>query len=265
MVKVAVSGACGRMGRRLGSMIAEDNELELICALECSDHADLGKDFGELIGLGPTNVKVSEEISALPDVLIDFSAPEGTSHWVDVCYKHKVAMVIGTTGLTDRTSEQISSASRDIAIMQAPNMSVGVNVLFRLVGEMAKSLGDDYDVEIVETHHRYKKDAPSGTALALLKAVCEGLGCDPRRVAIFGRQGPDAARAKGQIGVHAVRLGGCVGEHTVYFGAPGETVSISHTAHSRDTFAQGALRAAKWVVGRRPGLYSMQDVLFEDS
>jgi len=262
MVKLAIAGACGRMGRRVGGLSCADDELEITCALECEGHGDLGRDYGEVLGCGTLNVKVAEIMPALPDVVIDFSTPAGTMYWLKQAAAHNVAMVIGTTALSEGDLETIRTAGRKIPIVRAPNMSVGVNLLFRLVGEIAKSLGRDYDVEIVETHHRFKKDAPSGTALALLNSLCEARGVDPKQAAVFGREGADTERKPGQVGVHAVRMGDTVGEHTVYFGTVGETVSISHSAHSRDTFAAGAVRAAKWVKGKAAGVYSMQDVLF---
>jgi 4-hydroxy-tetrahydrodipicolinate reductase len=158
--------------------------------------------------------------------------------------------------------EHVRQAGKQIAIVQAPNMSIGMNLLFQMVKQMAGALGSDYDIEIVEQHHRFKKDAPSGSALGLLNSVAEGLGKNPKDIAIYGREGRETTRKPGEVGVHAVRLGDTVGEHVVYFGALGETVSISHSAHSRDTFAQGAIRAAKWLMGKKAGVYSMQDVLF---
>lgn len=265
MVNVAIAGACGRMGQRLGSLSVADDQLHVACALETPGHLALGKDYGVILGGGMVHVAVSETMTTRPDVLIDFSTPVGTRHWVDAAKAHHVAMVIGTTGLGDDDLETIRSAAETIPIVQAPNMSVGVNLLFRIAGDIAKSLGNDYDIEIVEAHHRFKKDAPSGTALGLLQSVCRARGVDPNDVAAFGRQGAESERKPGQIGVHALRTGDTVGEHTVSFGTVGETVTISHTAHSRDTFAAGALRAAKWIAGRSPGLYSMQDVLFADT
>jgi 4-hydroxy-tetrahydrodipicolinate reductase len=264
MVTIAIVGACGRMGRRLGELGFADNELKVVCALEDKGHPEMGKDYGRLLGGTDSGILVSSELTTLPNVLIDFSAPESTAHWVKICQGHNVNMVIGTTGLNQSIHEKILAAGRDIAIVHAPNMSVGVNLLFRLAGQIAKSLGPDYDIEIVEAHHRYKKDAPSGTALGLLKSICEGTGASPDQAAVYGRHGVGQARRQGEIGVHAIRLGDTVGEHVVYFGTPGETVSIAHSAHSRDTFASGALRAAKWVAQKNAGLYSMQDVLFTD-
>ncbi|NLX05767.1 MAG: 4-hydroxy-tetrahydrodipicolinate reductase [Phycisphaerae bacterium] len=264
MVKVAILGACGRMGRRLGTLAHQDEHLQVVCAIEREGHEDRGKDYGRALGLADMGVKVGPTLTGHPQVIIDFTTPESTTAWVEQARDNGIALVIGTTGLGDRELDLIRSAAHQIPIVQAPNMSVGVNLLFRLVGQVAKSLGPEYDIEIVEAHHRFKKDAPSGTALGLLSSICDGIGCDARDVAVFGREGKSAERKKGQIGVHAVRVGDTVGEHTVYFGTLGETVTIGHSAHSRDTFVLGALRAARWLEGKAAGLYSMQDVLFGD-
>lgn len=261
MVKIAITGAAGRMGRRIAALAIGSEQFDIVSALEVAGHEAIGRDVGELAGAGTFGVKVAEQLADLPEVLIDFSTPEATMHWLDVCRDHGMAMVIGTTGLTaSQLSEVADSASR-IAVVQAPNMSVGVNLLLKIVGEVASTLGDDYDVEITETHHRFKKDAPSGTAVALAKAVCRAAGKDYGETVVFGRGGKSPRKAD-EIGMHAIRLGDTVGEHTVHFGNLGETVTVGHSAHTRDTFACGALRAAQWVAGQKPGLYSMQDVLF---
>ncbi len=262
MIKIAMTGACGRMGQRIAALAVEDSNIQIVGALERDDHPDLGKNYAALTGLSSLNVKLSSTLVDRPDVLIDFTIPASTAHWIEMCLGHKIPMVIGTTGLGDSELTLIKNAARTIPIVQAPNMSIGMNLLFRMVGEMAKILGDDYDIEIVEQHHRFKKDAPSGTALGLLDSIAKGIGKDPKKIAVFGREGKDVPRQPGQIGMHAVRLGDTVGEHVVYFGSLGETVSVAHSAHSRDTFARGALRAAAWIVGRTPNVYSMQDVLF---
>ena len=175
-----------------------------------------------------------------------------------------MATVIGTTGLTESQLAAVADAAAKIAVVHAPNMSVGVNLLFKIVGEMAAALGPEYDIEITETHHRFKRDAPSGTALGLARGICEATGRSAGDALVHGRSGK-CPRQGGQIGMHAIRLGDTVGEHSVQFGSLGETVTISHCAHTRDIFAVGALRAAEWVAGRKPGLYSMQDVLFGES
>ena len=213
-----------------------------------------------MAGVGTFGVKVSETLSEAAEVVIDFSSPEGTLKWLDVARECKCAMVIGTTGLTESQEASVADAAGEIAIVKAPNMSVGVNVLLNVVAQMAKVLGEDYDVEISETHHRFKKDAPSGTAVALARSICAATNREYGEAAVLGRGG-QCPRKGGEIGMHALRVGDTVGEHTVYFGNLGETLTVSHSAHTRDTFASGALRAARWVAGKKPGLYSMRDVL----
>jgi 4-hydroxy-tetrahydrodipicolinate reductase len=260
MIKIAISGAGGRMGRRIAALAIESEQFDIVAALEAAGQETVGKDIGELAGLGPFGVKVTAELSVKPDVLIDFSTPAGTLAALAACRKVRSAMVIGTTGLTDSQQAEVADAAKDIAIVASPNMSVGINVLLKIVAQMAKALGDDYDVEITETHHRFKKDAPSGTAVALAKSICSALGKEYGEVAVFDREGI-CPRQTGEIGLHALRVGDTVGEHTVHFGNLGETISLSHSVHTRNTFARGALRAAQWVAGRKPGLYTMADVL----
>jgi 4-hydroxy-tetrahydrodipicolinate reductase len=192
--------------------------------------------------------------------MIDFSLPEGTLACLGACRTGGVGMVIGTTGLTASMLAALADAASTIPIVHTANYSVGVNVLLQIVGQVAKALGSDYDIEISETHHRFKKDAPSGTALALARAICAALGKDAGEALVYGRGG-QAPRKPGEIGMHALRVGDTVGEHTVHFGCLGETVTIAHSAHTRDTFARGALRAAQWLQGQGPGMYSMKDVL----
>lgn len=261
MIKIAISGAGGRMGRRIAALAIASEQFDIVAALEAAGHEAVGKDIGELAGAGPFGVKVATKLADSPDVLIDFSSPAGTLVWLAACRKDKVAMVIGTTGLTDSQWAEVADAAARIPIVHAANMSVGVNVLLGLVVAAAKALGDDYDVEISETHHRFKQDAPSGTAIAMAKSICQALGKDYGETVVLGRGGAAGPRKPGEIGVHSLRVGDTVGEHAVHFGNLGETVTLAHSAHTRDTFARGALRAAAWLVGRKPGLYSMADVL----
>ncbi len=249
------------MGRRIAALAIASEQFDIVSALESTGAEAIGRDIGELAGVGAFGVKVTEQLADSPQVLIDFSLPEGTMRWLEVCREHNIAMVIGTTGLTESQQAEVADSASQIAIVHAANMSVGVNMLLKVVGEVAAALGEDYDVEVVETHHRFKKDAPSGTAIALAKAVCDATGRQYGEAAVLGRGGK-SPRRPGEIGMHAVRLGDTVGEHSVHFGCLGETVTISHSAHTRDTFARGALRAALWLAGKKPGLYSMQDVLF---
>lgn len=250
------------MGSRIVALAREDQTLRVVAAIEAAGNHFLGSDAGERAGGGRLGVNICERSDAAFDVIIDFSSPEGTVRALDACLEAGKPIVIGTTGHDTAQRARIVEASRRIAIVHAPNMSVGVNVMLRLVRDLAKALGDEYDCEIIETHHRFKADAPSGTALALLDRVREAR---PHAQTAHGRSGVTGQRPSGQIGMHAVRLGDTVGEHIVAFGSLGETVSLKHEAHTRDTFAAGALRAARWIVNRPTGLYSMQDVLFGGS
>ncbi len=261
-IRLAITGAAGRMGQRLIALAAADPTLKVVAALETGGHARLGQDGGAVAGVGPLGVTIADRLDGEADVLIDFTLPDSTARWLGVCEQVGLAMVIGTTGLDESAERAIEMASETLPIVRTANMSVGVNVLLRMVGELARALGEDYDIEIAETHHRFKKDAPSGTALALARAIAEATGRDLAADVIHGRHGQVGQRPRRQIGMHAIRLGDTVGEHEVSFGALGETVKLSHFAHTRDTFAAGALRAARWLAGREPGLYSMQDVLF---
>jgi 4-hydroxy-tetrahydrodipicolinate reductase len=260
--RLVVVGAAGRMGGRIIALAAESGQFDILAAVERPDHPDIGKDVGLVAVAGPLNIKLAgiyPEIAA--DVAIDFSQPDATAKTVDWCLKNKIALVAGTTGLSDQQREKIKAASAKIPVLYATNMSVGMNVLFNLAGKVAAMLGDEYDVEIIEQHHRFKKDAPSGSALTLAENICKATGRDFPDALVQGRSGKDALRQKDAIGIHAIRAGDIVGVHSVIFGTLGETVTINHAAHSRDTFARGALRAANWLVGKKPALYSMADVL----
>jgi len=259
--KIIVNGAAGRMGKRIIALAIEDDGLEITGAVEKAGHCDLGKDAGLLASTAPINVKVSDAYPPDADVVIDFSMPEAVDGSIDYCTMNKAGLVLGTTGLNDGQREKIKAASKKIAVVYATNMSVGMNALFAMVGKAAGMLGEDYDIEIIEQHHRFKKDAPSGSALTLAENICKATGRKFPDCLTFGRSGKDALRAKGAIGVHAVRAGDITGVHSIIFSTLGETVTLEHTAHSRDTFVRGAIRAAKWLVGRKPGLYSMADVL----
>ncbi|MFW6145999.1 MAG: 4-hydroxy-tetrahydrodipicolinate reductase [Planctomycetota bacterium] len=252
-IRLAVNGAAGRMGQRIIALAREDADFKLTCAMEVEGHP--------IIGTTIAGIKYGDRLSREVDVVIDFSLPAGTRRALASAINAGTPMVIGTTGLPADVADAVEEAARSIPIVHAPNFSVGVNVLLRLVAQAAATLGAGYDIEIVEAHHRFKKDAPSGTALALADAVCGALGVDRDDVLRHGRQGR-AERTGGEIGMHALRLGDTVGEHAVHLGALGETVTLSHSAHSRDTFALGALRAARWVVGKPGGKYDMGDVLF---
>ena len=241
------------MGSRIVALVAEDGQFQMAGAVEKPGHPDIGKDDG--------TVKITGDFAGKADVVIDFSLPEAADRTVDYCVKNNAGLVLGTTGLSDDQRKKIETASSKIPVVCATNMSVGMNALFNLVGRVASMLGDDYDVEVVEQHHRFKKDAPSGSALTLAENICKATGKPYPDSLTHGRQGKDTQRDKGQIGIHAVRAGDIVGIHSVIFSTLGETVTLNHTAHSRDTFARGALRAAGWLIGKKPGLYSMADVL----
>ena len=264
MADVVVAGAAGRMGNRLVALLQEDKELRLVAALEAPGHSALGRDAGEAAGVGRLTVPITADAEAAlgkDRILIEFSVPEASLAHARLVARQGGRAVIGTTGFTPAQREELAAIGRSIAILVAPNMSVGVNVAFRILADMARMLGDDYDVEIVETHHRFKKDAPSGTALRMAEVVAEALGRDLAKTAVYDRHDKLAERSRKEIGIAALRSGDVVGEHTVSFGALGERLELTHRAQSRDNFARGALRAARFIATATPGLYSMQDVL----
>jgi 4-hydroxy-tetrahydrodipicolinate reductase len=261
VIGVGVNGAAGRMGRRLIALIAEADDLKLAAAVEQQESASLGQDAGELAGIGKLGLSVSREMPTDLDVVVDFSSPQGTLSALRFCSRYRKPIVIGTTGLGDDERAHVGSAAKHIPCLLSPNMSVAMNLLFRLAEEVAGALGADYDAEIVETHHRFKKDAPSGTALKLAESIAAARGLALGEVAVFGRQGKPGERSREEIGIHAVRAGDVVGEHTIIFSSLGERLELVHRAHTRDCFAQGALAAARFLVNRPPGLYSMADVL----
>jgi len=256
-----INGAAGRMGKRIVALAFESKQFDIVGATDYAEHPDLGKDIGPLAGIEAINVDLSADFPDSADVMIDFSLPQAADKAIDYCVKNNVALMMGTTGLSDGQSAKLKNASARIAVMQATNMSLGMNLLFATVGKVAKALGENYDIEIVEAHHRFKKDAPSGTALSLAEAVCKETGRDYPGSLVHGREGKEATREKRTVGMHAIRAGDIVGEHSVIYSTLGETVTISHSAHTRDTFVRGALRAAEWITGQKPGLYDMQDVL----
>ncbi len=264
MTDVVVAGAAGRMGSRLVSLLGEESDLRLVAALEADGHPALSRDAGEVAGTGRLGVPITSDPEAAllaGRVLVEFSVPAASLAHLRVVARRRAAAVIGTTGFSEVERSEIAALAREAPILLSPNMSVGVNVAFRVLAEMARMLGDDYDVEITEMHHRFKKDAPSGTAVKMAEVVAEALGRDLRKTGVYGRQGLTGERTRAEIGVMSLRSGDVVGEHTVSFGALGERIELTHRAHSRDTFARGALRATRFVAGAQPGLYSMQDVL----
>jgi len=260
-ISLGIIGAAGRMGRRIGALACEDESLKVVCAIDIAGHPSQGVDFGELIGVGKLTVPISSAWSQKPDVLIDFTRPEATMKSVAAARKDGIPIVIGTTGLNAGQLDKLAEAAKQIPVLHAANMSLGVNLLFELVQKVAVALGEDYDIEITETHHRFKKDSPSGTAMELARQICKATGRDVGRCLMHGRSGAEVGRRPGNIGMHARRQGDVIGEHTVAFSTLGETIELSHKAHSRDIFARGALKAAAWLVGKEPGLYNMMDVL----
>jgi 4-hydroxy-tetrahydrodipicolinate reductase len=252
------------MGRRILALAHADSAFEIVGALEREGTDALGTDVGSLIGGKRLGVRVESDVdSALKQarVLIDFTQPSASETHLRGALRQGVGVVIGTTGLSEKTRQAVRRASRRIPILQSPNMSAGVNLLFELVTGAAKVLGDDYDIEISETHHRMKKDAPSGTALELARLIAEIKGWDPKKAFLYGRRGETGERRKGTITIHALRGGEVVGDHTVSFLGNGEVLELTHRATSRDAFARGALLAAKFVAAKRSGLYNMRDVL----
>ncbi len=264
MADVIVCGAAGRMGRAVVRLAHESGSMKVIGAIEEPAHPDMNHDVGELAGVGKIGVAVTAELLPLltgEAVVVEFSTPAATLEHVRLAANKKIPIVIGTTGSDQKQLAEIKELARQTPVLLSANMSLGVNLLVSLMGKVAKVLGEDYDVEIIEAHHRFKKDAPSGTALALGRAVAEGLGRDLDQVAVSGRKGIVGERGKQEIALLSLRAGDIVGDHTVVFGGIGERVEFIHRAHSRDTFAQGALRAARWLATQKNGLYSMQDVL----
>jgi 4-hydroxy-tetrahydrodipicolinate reductase len=252
------------MGRTLIDACGRADDAELGAATERPGHDLLGSDAGMVAGVGETGVVIADDIASVIDrfdVLIDFTAPEASLAHLELCRANGKRMVIGTTGFSDEQKQQIEAASKDIAVVLAPNMSVGVNLCLKLLETAARVLGDSVDIEVIEAHHRHKVDAPSGTALRMGEVVADALGRDLKDCAVYGREGITGARDRGTIGFETIRAGDIVGEHTVMFAAEGERVEITHKASSRMTFASGAVRAAAWVSGKENGLYDMQDVL----
>ncbi len=263
MTRVAITGASGRMGRTLLEAVNQSEGVSVTTAIERPGSSVVGVDAGELAGIGKLDVMVIESIDAAPefDVLIDFTRPEVTMANLAVCRQRGSAIVIGTTGFDESQKAEIEAAGKDIGVVFAPNMSVGVNLCLKLLEMAAKVLGDEADIEVIEAHHRHKVDAPSGTALAMGEVVAKTLGRDLKDCAVYGREGRTGERDRKTIGFETIRAGDIVGDHTVLFAGEGERVEITHKASSRMTFASGAVRAAEWLMGRDAGLYDMQDVL----
>ncbi len=265
MIKAIVVGACGRMGRLLVNGIAQDDNMELVGAVEAPGVPYIGRDAGEVAGAGALGVKVVDNLSEVigkGDVVINFSAPkESALAHLRTAVENGKPMVVGTTGFTSEEMATIRELTTRIPCVMAPNMSVGINVLLKIVRDAASVLGDDYDVEIIETHHHFKKDAPSGTANRIAQVIAEALGRDLKEVGIYGREGIVGERPSKEIGIHAVRAGDIVGDHIVLFGGIGERLEIIHRAQSREPYVKGALKAAKWVINAPKGLHDISEVL----
>ena len=262
--RIAITGAAGRMGRTLIEAVHQAEGVVVTAAFEHPEHDLLGSDVGLLAGVGEIGVPLTADVAALTsvfDVLIDFTRPQATLANLAMCRVAGRRMVIGTTGFSDAEKAQLQAAATEIGIVFAPNMSVGVNLCFKLLDMAARVLGDEVDIEIIEAHHRHKVDAPSGTALRMGEVVAAALGRDLKDCAVYGREGVTGERDRKTIGFETIRAGDIVGDHTVLFAGIGERIEITHKASSRMTFARGAVRAADWLMGRATGLYDMQDVL----
>jgi 4-hydroxy-tetrahydrodipicolinate reductase len=263
MAKIIVAGAAGRMGRLLLSLIAQSHAHTLVGAIEAATVAVLGRDSGDLAGIGANGIAVSSDYERIanPDtVTLDFTNAEASLAHLEIAAAHGAAIVIGSTGFTPEMEKRAAAIAVRTRTVIAPNMSVGVNVLSKIVSEVAAILAD-FDAEVIEIHHRTKVDAPSGTALALGRAIAAARKQDFGSNAVYGREGITGVRPPDKIGVFALRAGDAVGDHTVIFGGPGERLELTHRAQSREALARGALRAAEWVIAQRPGLYAMRDVL----
>lgn len=264
MIRIGVTGIAGRMGSSIGLLVAQAEDLELAGALEASGHKGIGTDAGLIIGAGSLGIKLTDDMEEAfknAEVIIDFTAPEPTMRLARYASGANKALVIGTTGLIDADISQLKSLSHTAPMVVSPNMSIGVNVMLKVVSMLTRLLGDAYDVEITEAHHRLKKDAPSGTALGIAKTIAEARGINLNDHACYERHGIIGTRPQGEIGIQTVRAGDIIGDHTVLFAGNNERIEITHRAHTRQNFAQGALRAARWIKDKKPGLYSMMDVL----
>lgn len=252
------------MGKRIVACALMEKDFRIAGAVERAGHPDLGRDAGEAAGEKKAGAPIQADLAGIldsGDVVVDFSAAASAAAHATLCARRQTPLVIGTTGLSPAETAAVGQAAKAIPVVFSPNMSVGVNLLFGLARQVAAALGEEYDVEIVEAHHRFKADAPSGTAKKLAEEVAAARGIDLAQEGVYGRKGQVGERKRGEIGIHAVRAGDIVGEHTVIFSTLGERVEITHRAHSRDTFARGALRAARFVLSAAPGLYTMRDVL----
>ena len=264
MKKVIVCGGCGKMASIIARNVYTDNNLKLVGIVEALNFPSLGNDWGNFMGLGSVDIKIEsnlEDIIDKSDVVVDFTNPEATMEHLKICLEHKKALVVGTTGLSEKEVLEIEEASSNIPVVFSPNMSLGVNLLFELVRKVSMVLDDEYDVEIIETHHRYKKDAPSGTAKKIAEIIAHEKKVSLDKNAVYGRHGNDCQRKKSEIGIHAVRAGNISGEHTIIFNSSGERLELTHRAYSREAFAQGTIKAIYFIANQQKGLFNMKEVL----
>ncbi len=264
MIKVIVCGGCGRMASKVAQLIYQDNELKLTGIVESPTHPDIGKDWGATVGQGKTGIMIVDNLKAIiqdADQIVEFTNPKVSLQHLEIVAKYKKTMIIGTTGFSGEEIAKMKSLSQNIPFLFSPNMSLGVNLLFKLAAETAVSLGDSYDIEIIESHHRFKKDAPSGTAKKLAQEIAKAKNINLDEVGIYGRQGLIGERKREEIGIHSIRGGDITGEHIVMFTALGERIELTHKAHSRDTFAHGTIQAIKFMEGKPASFYEMKDVL----
>ena len=266
MIRVIINGACGRMGRLIIQGVAQQSDMELVGAIEYPEHPQIGTDAGVVAGIGETGVAITGKLADVlenADVIIEFSKPEVTLQHLRQVVSANKAMIIATTGFNPEELAAVQELATQIRCVMAPNMSLGVNVMIQALELIAKALGDDYNIEVIEAHHNHKADAPSGTALRLAEVVATALGRDLAEVGVYGRHGIVGARSQKEIGIHAIRGGDIAGDHTVLFATEGEQLSVVHRAHSPEAFAKGALRAARWVLDAPKGLHDVSEVLFE--
>jgi 4-hydroxy-tetrahydrodipicolinate reductase len=264
MIKTIIAGAGGRMGGRIVQLINETQDMTVAGAFEKPDHPAVHKDLGEWLGLGNKGLPIAADLKEVinqGEVIIDFTFHTASMENLRTAAACNKPIIIGSTGFTNEEMEEIKTLTRSISCILAPNMSVGVNVLFKVVGDVARALGEGFDIEILEAHHNLKKDAPSGTAMKLAQILAQARSQNLDQVAVYERKGIIGERKPEEIGIQTFRAGDIIGEHTVLFGGLGERIEIIHRAHSRDTFVRGALRAARWIIGQKNGLYDMQDVL----
>ena len=266
MIRIIINGACGRMGRLIIQGVAQQNDMEIVGAIAYLEHPQIGSDAGVVAGIGEIGIAITSELNEVlenADVVIEFSKPEATLQHLRQVVDADKAMIIATTGFNPDELVTVKELASQIRCVMAPNMSLGVNVMIQALELIAKALGDDYDVEVIEAHHNHKADSPSGTALRLAETVARALERDLDAVGVYGRHGIVGARPKKQIGIHAVRGGDIAGDHTVLFATEGEQLSVVHRAHSPEAFAKGAIRAARWVIDAPKGLHDVSEVLFQ--